>query len=76
MDRFICGIHQPHALDDHGSYVPGSGHCCIINLSGSSSSFEQRDQFIPLGFWWLIACMAVLLVQILLGTQVREAIDR
>lgn len=29
-----------------------------------------------LGFWWLIASMAVLLVQILLGTQVREAIDR
>ena len=29
-----------------------------------------------LGFWWLMACMAVLLVQVLLGTQVREAIDR
>lgn len=28
-----------------------------------------------LGFWWLMACMTVLLVQILLGTQVREAID-
>ena len=27
------------------------------------------------GFWWLIACIAVVLVQILLGTQVREAID-
>lgn len=27
------------------------------------------------GFWWLMACMAVVLVQILLGTQVREAID-
>lgn len=29
-----------------------------------------------IGFWWLLACMAVLLVQILLGTQVREAVDR
>ncbi|MBL0739750.1 COX15/CtaA family protein [Chryseolinea lacunae] len=29
-----------------------------------------------LGFWWLLASMAVLLVQILLGTQVREAIDQ
>lgn len=29
-----------------------------------------------LGFWWLLASMAVLLVQILLGTQVREAVDR
>jgi cytochrome c oxidase assembly protein subunit 15 len=29
-----------------------------------------------LGFWWLLVCMAVLLVQILLGTQVREAIDQ
>lgn len=28
-----------------------------------------------LGFWWLLACIAVLLVQILLGTQVREAVD-
>ncbi len=30
----------------------------------------------PVGFWLLIAAMAVLLVQILLGTQVREAVDR
>jgi len=29
-----------------------------------------------LGFWWLIACIMVLLVQILLGTQVREGIDQ
>ncbi|HEY9006487.1 COX15/CtaA family protein [Ohtaekwangia sp.] len=29
-----------------------------------------------IGFWWLLVCMAVLLVQTLLGTQVREAIDR
>jgi cytochrome c oxidase assembly protein subunit 15 len=28
------------------------------------------------GFWWLLVCMAVLLVQVLLGTQVREAIDQ
>jgi len=28
-----------------------------------------------LGFWWLVASMALLGVQILLGTQVREAID-
>lgn len=27
------------------------------------------------GFWWLMACIAVVLVQILLGTQVREAVD-
>ena len=31
--------------------------------------------YAPTGYWWLIACMAVVLVQILLGTQVREAID-
>jgi cytochrome c oxidase assembly protein subunit 15 len=29
----------------------------------------------PVGFWWTMACIAVLLVQILLGTHVREAID-
>jgi cytochrome c oxidase assembly protein subunit 15 len=30
----------------------------------------------PFAFWWLASCIAVLLVQILLGTQVREAIDQ
>ncbi len=39
------------------------------------SSFG-KDINSSLGFWWLLASMAVLLVQILLGTQVREAIDR
>lgn len=29
----------------------------------------------PVNFWWLIACIAVLLVQTLLGTKVREAVD-
>jgi heme a synthase len=38
-------------------------------------SFE-REINSSLGFWWLTACMAVLLVQILMGTQVREAIDQ
>lgn len=35
---------------------------------GAGEGFQQ-------GTWWLVACMAVLLVQILLGTRVREAID-
>jgi len=35
----------------------------------------QKNITSSLGFWWLIACIAVLLVQILLGTQVREGID-
>jgi heme a synthase len=39
------------------------------------SSYEKEIES-SLGFWWLTACMAVLLVQILLGTQVREAIDQ
>jgi cytochrome c oxidase assembly protein subunit 15 len=29
----------------------------------------------PLAYWWTLACISVLLVQILLGTNVREAID-
>jgi len=37
---------------------------------------ENKPQFpSALGFWWLLASMAMLLVQILLGTQVREALD-
>jgi len=40
-----------------------------------TSSPEKREVYSPTGFWWLMACIAVLLVQILLGTQVREAID-
>jgi cytochrome c oxidase assembly protein subunit 15 len=39
------------------------------------SSYEKEIHS-SLGFWWLSACIAVLLVQILLGTQVREAIDQ
>jgi cytochrome c oxidase assembly protein subunit 15 len=39
------------------------------------SSYEKEIES-SLGFWWLTACIAVLLVQILLGTQVREAIDQ
>ena len=39
------------------------------------SSPVQAAIHAPTGSWWLIACMAVVLVQILLGTQVREAID-
>lgn len=39
------------------------------------SSVNKVSIHSPTGFWWLMACMAVVLVQILLGTQVREAID-
>ncbi len=39
------------------------------------STYEQ-DIESSLGFWWLTACIGVLLVQILLGTQVREAVDQ
>ncbi|HYG18905.1 MAG TPA: COX15/CtaA family protein [Ohtaekwangia sp.] len=46
----------------------------LVYLVHTSS---QRNVMIPstTGFWWLMACIAVVLVQILLGTQVREAID-
>lgn len=39
------------------------------------SSYEREIKS-SLGFWWLLACMATLLVQVLLGTQVREAVDQ
>jgi cytochrome c oxidase assembly protein subunit 15 len=46
----------------------------LIYVVHRSSYFTEINS--SLGFWWLIASMAVLLVQILLGTQVREAIDQ
>jgi heme a synthase len=46
----------------------------LVYLVYISSQRRNRVQSAT-GFWWLIACIAVLLVQILLGTQVREAID-
>jgi cytochrome c oxidase assembly protein subunit 15 len=46
----------------------------LVYLVDQSSYRPEINSSI--GFWWLVASMAVLLVQILLGTQVREAIDR
>jgi cytochrome c oxidase assembly protein subunit 15 len=43
----------------------------LAHLTGSGFRVSSS-----LGFWWLLASMALLLVQILLGTQVREAIDQ
>lgn len=40
-----------------------------------ASSQKQTGIDSATGFWWLMACIAIVLVQILLGTQVREAID-
>jgi cytochrome c oxidase assembly protein subunit 15 len=42
----------------------------VYNTSGDETRLNS-----PTAFWWLMACIAVVLVQILLGTQVREAID-
>jgi heme a synthase len=43
----------------------------IVHLTGIGVTISTS-----LGFWWLLASMALLLVQILLGTQVRQAIDQ
>jgi cytochrome c oxidase assembly protein subunit 15 len=40
------------------------------------STEKNTDFYSPRSFWWLIACIIVLMIQILLGTQVREAIDQ
>lgn len=41
------------------------------------SSREQAIEVTPpYLFWWLLACMTVLLIQILFGTRVRESIDQ
>lgn len=46
----------------------------LVYLVDASS--DSKKIVSSLGFWWLLASMAMLLVQVLLGTQVREAIDR
>lgn len=45
----------------------------LIYLYHEVSEREKVNS--SLGFWWLVASMGLLLVQTLLGTQVREAID-
>ncbi len=40
-----------------------------------TSSGESHEVYSASAYWWLIACIAVVLVQILLGTHVREEID-
>jgi len=42
----------------------------LINKGGDLPTIDSKGSF-----WWLVACIAVLLVQILLGTHVREAVD-
>lgn len=39
------------------------------------SAHQKIEYHSATAFWWLVACIGVVLVQILLGTQVREAID-
>lgn len=39
------------------------------------SSQHNMEINSPIAFWWMVSCIAVVLIQILLGTQVREAID-
>lgn len=46
----------------------------LVYLMNESS--EKKTFVSPIGFWLIMACITVLLIQIVLGTQVREAIDR
>jgi cytochrome c oxidase assembly protein subunit 15 len=47
----------------------------LIWLVYKTSPMETSIVKTSVGYWWTLTCMAVLLVQILLGTRVREAID-
>lgn len=47
----------------------------LIYLLDQSNPSHITTENPKASFWWLIACMTTLLVQIFLGTQVREAID-
>lgn len=48
----------------------------LVYIIRWSSDDGTVASYSPVIKWWLIACIVVSLVQILLGTQVREAIDR
>jgi heme a synthase len=47
----------------------------LVYLVHVSSPQNTNLVFQGIPFWWLAACIAVLLVQILLGTRVREEVD-
>jgi cytochrome c oxidase assembly protein subunit 15 len=47
----------------------------LITLIKNTGDQETMIVQSPLAYWWTFACLSVLLVQILLGTNVREAID-
>jgi heme a synthase len=47
----------------------------LVYLVHVSSPVKNSLAFQGIAFWWLAACIAVLLVQILLGTRVREEVD-
>lgn len=48
----------------------------LVYLLHRSSTDSEPDSYSAVAKWWLLSCMVVLLVQVLLGTQVRESIDR
>jgi hypothetical protein len=85
MDWIVCRINKPYTLGSNYAYVFSDGYrsvnCLIVHMISRaeihqvpSSTALQVSSII--NQFLLAACMIVLLVQILLGTQVREAIDR
>ncbi len=48
----------------------------LVYLDHVSTTDRPIVPYSPVVRLWLVACMVVLLVQVLLGTQVREAVDR
>lgn len=48
----------------------------LVYLVYEARTAEGRDLINPGAMPWLVGCLVVLLIQILMGTQVREALDR
>ncbi len=72
MVWFYCSIYKPNHLDDYSSHAFGNGNRGPFNLFIPIKRIEVVKGLKGV----LIGCMVLLLIQVVLGTEVRAVIDR